>query len=119
MIDPEGLGRGGIEKMQVGDFNLRNTPEEVEAAIKVARAAGKVEHARKLEGLLKVLKRIKKLRDYNLRCFIPVEALESILFDLLERVLLGEDVYTRDRADEWNALREKIPTLGIEPLPDL
>jgi len=56
-VDLTGYAKGGKQNISTAGLNKKSGVDEIQSAIKEAEKAGKIKHAKKLKGLLKVIKR--------------------------------------------------------------
>jgi len=112
-VDSNGLAKGGKEKMQVGDFNKKSDAKAVENAIKEAYKKGQIKHAKKLEGLLKVLKRGGAM-GLLLEALFPDELNADEFEDMPTPDQLEEDLPPSSQPNSSN----ECPSGGLAPTAD-
>lgn len=107
-VDSLGLTKGGRQNIGVGDFTKRSEVKEVEAAMKQAIKDGNFKHAKKLRGLLKVIKR------GGTMSVSPVDLLDFLLWEL--------ENSDEEKKREWDEFRRNCPPtspLYLVPLAEL
>jgi len=122
-VDPFGDSKiGHTEKMQVGAFNKRSSPGDIQMAIEAAKNSGTAskKHIRKLEGLLKAVNKGARaasrkagLSKKSFIGFIAFGVLDDLarILDALENCRTLEEQFKQDIEDLGNP--EFIPISGI------
>ena len=111
--DADGLAKGSKEKMQVGEFNKKSDAKAVEKAIEEALKKGQIQHARKLKGLLKVIKRGGAL-GFLLEALFPDELNADEFEDMPTPEQPEEDLPPSSQPESSN----ECPPSGLAPTAD-